>query len=63
MEGEVDTHMSRQLDIKRAGPGRGLQQREAGEQGVVPEATGWVARAGWCWWSTDLLLFKSEEGG
>lgn len=34
-------HVSRQLDIEGAGPGLGLLQREAGEQGMVPEATGW----------------------
>lgn len=22
-----------------------------------------VGRRGWCWWSADLLLVKSEEGG
>jgi len=41
MEGEMAAHVSRQLDIEGAGPGLGLLQREAGEQGMVPEATGW----------------------
>lgn len=41
MQGEVDARMSRQLDIKGAGLGLRLLQREAGEQGLVPEATGW----------------------